>query len=430
MVIISYGMHIGWTPIFPILHSPGTPVAISESDEDWLETIIMIGAFCAIPITIYLVDKIGRKLSILISVILNLISWILIALANSVEYLYVSRFIAGTSGSLATVTVPMYVAEIAEDKIRGFLTGIINIIMQTGLLIIYAIGPFVKMQFSALVPIVLLTFTFFALCQIPESPCFFLLKNKPGLAAKSLLKFRGNRDISNELCAMSAAVRQQKAARGSFLDLITVRSNFKSMIIIMILNLGQNFAGIVVIHMNLHTILETVPDAPIKLEYAAVIYSSILTIGSTVSILLVDKLGRKILLSTSSILTGIALSVVASYFTTMHAGVDVSSIGWLPIAALIVYALVVKVGLTTVPVILTSELFPTNIKAIGMSISDGMSVLFAIFATNIYFVLSKNYGIEVAFFVFSAICIVIGIVCIAVVPETKGKTLEQIQEQL
>lgn len=127
-------MQYGWTsPVIPILNSPETPVAITEKDEIWLENIYMIAGFCGLPLTIACVERLGRKRSIVMACCMNLLAWLLIGTASSVEQLYVARFITGMAGDTAFVAIPMYIAEIADKKIRGFLGAFIYIMMLVGI---------------------------------------------------------------------------------------------------------------------------------------------------------------------------------------------------------------------------------------------------------------------------------------------------------
>lgn len=100
-------MQYGWTaPALKILKSPESPVPIQESDVVWLETLLMFGGLAGLPITIYSVDAIGRKRSILLSSVVSLIGWILIATAYRVEFLFVARFIIGICGDVAFIATP------------------------------------------------------------------------------------------------------------------------------------------------------------------------------------------------------------------------------------------------------------------------------------------------------------------------------------
>lgn len=172
-------MQYGWTaPVIPILQSEDSPVPITEGDVVWLETIYMLGGLAGLPVTIYLVDKIGRKRSILLASASSLIAWILIAVASNVELLYAARFLTGIAGDVAFVSTPMYIAEIADQKIRGFLAGLIYIMMLVGLLIIYAVAPFVKIYVSSSVGAAFLVFQLCTFAFMPESPYYLLVKNK------------------------------------------------------------------------------------------------------------------------------------------------------------------------------------------------------------------------------------------------------------
>lgn len=421
-------MQYGWTaPVIPILQSDDTPVVITHNDEVWLETIYMLGGFAGLPITIYLVDKIGRKRSILLSSACSLVAWILIAVANRVEYLYIARFLTGVAGDVAFVSSPMYIAEIAEQKIRGFLAGLIYIMMLVGTLIVYAVAPFVQIYVSSIVGASFLAFQLCTFTFMPESPYYLLVNNRKAAAAESLRRLRGNVNVENELREISAAVERQNHEKGRPQDLVLIPSNRKALIIMVVLNIAQHFSSISVILMNLHSILEAAGSIYIETKYAAIIFAVVMLVAAVSAVIVVDKLGRKILLTSSSLLTGTSLAVLAIYFAMKHVGYDTSSYSWIPIASVMVYAAVFKYGLGVVPIILLGELFPTSVKAMGMTIADCSYVVFAALSLYIYPLLATNYGIHVPFFIFAASCIFTAIFCALFIPETKGKTLDEIQ---
>lgn len=137
-------MQYGWTaPIIPKLTAKDSPLKLTLDQAEWLETILMLGGCCGIPVNLFLVDRIGRKGSLICSSITTLLSWIAMALAPRVEYLYVARFFAGIAGDTGFVAAPMYIAEIADHKIRGFLSSIIYLMMLTGIVLVYCVAPFV-----------------------------------------------------------------------------------------------------------------------------------------------------------------------------------------------------------------------------------------------------------------------------------------------
>ncbi|CAG9862922.1 unnamed protein product [Phyllotreta striolata] len=425
---VSDGMHYGWTaPVLQVLDRNETHINLQEADHIWLESIYMIGGITGLPVSIFAVDKIGRKGSIYMSAVISLISWILIAIADHTAYLYVARFMVGLSGDVAFVAAPMYIAEIADKKIRGFLAGIIYIMMLLGILLIYAVAPFVPFYVpsvigSVLVIIQLVTFPF-----VPDSPYYLLQIGKDAKARKHLHRLRGGENVDEELADIAAAVKRQKSEKGRPQDLIISKSNRKAVIIMLVLNVAQHFSSISVMLMNLHEILEAADSEYMSAETAAILFAALMLIAATIADFVVDKFGRKGLLTVSSLLTGLSLLVLAVYFTFKNQNYDVSGVSWIPVASVMVYAAVFKFGLGIIPIVMTAELFPAKVKAMGMTIADFIYVLFAWISVEFYQRLSGLYGPEVPFYVFSFSCILTALFAQFYIPETKGKTLEEIQ---
>lgn len=428
MAAISDGMHYGWTaPVIPILLSEDSPVKTTKHQAEWLETMLMLGAFSGLPTTIYFVDKIGRKYSLLLSSLTTLICWTVIGVANRIEYIYAARFFSGMAGDMAFVAAPMYIAEIADQKIRGFLSSIIYLMMLIGIFLIYTVAPFTAFYVpciigGALVLVELIVFPF-----MPESPYYLLYKDRPEDAKKALIRFRQTENIEKEFEDISAAVKRQRSERGNPKDLIMVDSNRKALLIMTVLNGSQHFSSISVILMNLHLILEAAGTVYLSSSLAAIIFSIIMFCAATTASFSIDKFGRKVLLTTSSLLTGCCLLVIAIYFNLKYQGVDVLPVSWIPIVCIMIYAASFKLGLGMVPIVMTAELFPTKMKAIGMTLADAMYVIFAIISIELYQLISDSYGIHVPFYIFSASCFATACFTAFVIPETKGKTLDEIQ---
>ncbi|XP_019870604.1 facilitated trehalose transporter Tret1 isoform X2 [Aethina tumida] len=428
LVAVSDGMNYGWTsPVIPILLGENSHIKTTLHECEWLEHILNIGAFSGLPVTIYLVDKIGRKKSLLLASFSSLLCWIIIALANRMEYFYVARFFCGMSGDMAFVSGPMYIAEIADHKIRGFLSSLIYLMMLFGITTIYSITPYVPFVVPSILAGILLIIELIIFPFMPESPYYLLYIGKREEAKKSLEKFRPNGNVEQELDEIAAAIKRQKSEKGRPQDLILVKSNRKALIILAILNGAQHFSSISVMIMNVHLILEAAGSIYIEKSLAAIIFAVIMLSAATVSSFFMDKYGRKVLLITSSILTGLCLLALSIYFTLKNSGVDVLFVSWIPIVSVMVYACVFKLGLGMVPIVLTAELFPAKMKAMGMTLADAMYVIFSMISIYLYQWLSQSYGIHVPFYLFSASCFFTAMFTVLFIPETKGKTLEEIQ---
>ncbi|CAG9817088.1 unnamed protein product [Phaedon cochleariae] len=402
-------------------------VETTKREAEMLETDMMIGVFCGLPLTIYLVDKIGRKRLLLVAGCIALAGWITVAAANKMVYFHVARFFFGITANMCSVAAPMYVAEIAESNIRGFLSSTFNFMMAIGLLIMYAIAPFTPFYTTSIIGILICTLELVILFSMPESPYYLLYINENKKAKESLEYFRMHREVDKELREMMKAVERQKCERGRIQDLVLVRSNRKAMLVMTILNVGQNMVAISVILMNLHPILESAGSIYMSSSVAAILFAVITLISAYIASLQVDKYGRKALLLISSILSSLSLLSIAIYFHLKNNNFELTSVSWLPTAALMVYAATFKLGLGIVPVVMSSELFSAKVKALGMSFADIMYVIGGIFSIQLYVWLSSWFGLHVPLYVFTVSGFVLALFVVCYIPETKGKTLEEIQ---
>lgn len=424
-------MQYGWTaPVLPILDKPDSPVKITHSDHTWLESIYMCGGITGLPVTIFAVDKIGRKNSIIMSAIISLISWTLIGVADRVEYIYVARFLTGLSGDVAFVAAPMYIAEIADQKVRGFLAGIIYIMMLIGILVIYAVAPFVDFYVPSVIGAIIVVIQLVSFPFMPDSPYYLISKGKEEKARKHLRRLRTCESIDKEFAEIAAAVKRQKTERGRPQDLLISKSNRKAVLIMFVLNAAQHFSSISVMLMNLHVILSAADSIYLSSNVAGILFAALMLIAATIADFIVDKFGRKILLTTSSLLTGLSLLVLAIFFSLKHSGVDVDGISWIPIASVMVYAAVFKFGLGIIPIVMTAELFPAKVKAMGMTIADFFYVVFALLSVELYQRLADAYYYDLPFYIFASSCLLTALFAQFYIPETKGKTLEEIQFML
>ncbi|XP_030766205.1 facilitated trehalose transporter Tret1-like [Sitophilus oryzae] len=263
-----------------------------------------------------------------------------------------------------------------------------------------------------------------------ESPYYLVMKDKNKEAEKSLQLFRQNRDVSSELSRVSEVVKEDQAQSGHFYELFTVPSNRRAAIIVFGLRTFQQFSGTTVITFYAQSIFREA-SGDISASTASMIYFTLQLICAMTSSFLVDKVGRKPLLVISIIGSGVALSLEGTYFfLSNNTTVDVSNLKIIPLVALLGYVVIFNIGMGVIPVLFLGEMFSTNVKALALCLADIWFGILVTAASKFFQVMQDGFGISVPFFTF-AICCALGLVFIFfVVPETKGKTLEDIQEEL
>nr|CAI5861577.1 unnamed protein product [Callosobruchus analis] len=164
---------------------------------------------------------------------------------------------------------------------------------------------------------------------------------------------------------------------------------------------------------------------------STIVYFSVQLMVSIVASFLVDKLGRKPLLIWSIIGSGAVLAMEAVYvYLDDYTDVDMSHLKCVPLVALIGYVTVFNIRMGTIPVLMLGEMFPTSEKAVALGLADiSFGIIVTIISKSFQFT-KDSMGLHVPFFVFTASC-VLGLMFIIIwVPETKGKTLEEIEHEL
>lgn len=426
---ISDGMVYGWaSPAIPLLKSDNSTITIEDSDVVWIESIYWIGGICGVPISIFLVNSIGRKNSLLASSVLSLIHWIIIVFANHVYYLHLARFITGVSSDISFVAAPMFISELCSPEIRGILTSFTHIMVLIGILLVYAVLPFVSILTSSLIGALFLVIQLIVLPFFPETPYYHCLHHNYDEALKSLQVYRRNTSdsmIEEELEQIITAVKKENAETTNFKDLFLVYVNRKSIIITVVLNGAQHFAGLSVLIMNFQSILDDTMSTHDP-KYVAIIMAVVMLVAASLATTIIDRYDRRTLLTISSILTGIALLLLASYFKLRH----LDNLTYLPIIAIVCYIFSFKLGLAIIPYIIVAEIFPTNTKACGIAISDSSYVIFAALSIHFYQYTLHLYGNFLPIFTFAICSFATAVFVLLYVPETRAKSLPEIQNDL
>lgn len=199
----SLGNALGWSS--PTLTPLKRSMGLSDEDISWAASVMTLGAASANILVALLLDRIGRKWTMLLVACPWVMGWFLLAFPNTFTILVVARSITGFCGGVFCVSAPMYTAELSEKDIRGKLGVLFQFMLVSGILMVYVLGIFGSTKLVALpcvaVPILLAMILFF----IPNSPVYHVQKRKEKLARKALKFFRGSQyNMEDELKEIAA----------------------------------------------------------------------------------------------------------------------------------------------------------------------------------------------------------------------------------
>lgn len=221
---------------------------ISESQFDWIASIITLGcAISCLPIG-YLMKKFGRKWTMLTLVIPMVIGWALVIWAQNFIMLLIGRFIIGLAGGAFAIAAPQYSAEIAEKEIRGFVGTFFQLLIITGILFAYVIGAyltvFVASIIGGIIPLV-----FGAIFIImPESPVYLVIEKREEDALKSYKWLRGSSyDPQGEVDELKAELLESEKNQTPMSQIFKRSSTLRALLIGFGLMFFQQMSGINVV---------------------------------------------------------------------------------------------------------------------------------------------------------------------------------------
>ncbi|XP_031839330.2 facilitated trehalose transporter Tret1 [Nomia melanderi] len=438
MASMAAGVMMGWTsPVLPQLMKSvaNTPLdkPITADDNTWIGSLVAIGAVIGCFVAGVLADKIGRKYTLLSSTVLYLIGWALIASAGVVYQLYAARVVLGFGMAFAFTVVPMYCGEIAEISVRGALGSFLQLFITIGLLYSYAIGPYVSYTafwiLCAIVPVVF----FGCFVTMPESPYYLIKVNKKDQAIAALARLRGKSEASVQKEADEIQAELDEAARNevSIVELFKNKVNLKATLYTSLLAAFQQLSGINVVLFYMETIFISAKSS-LPTPIATIIVGVVQVLASGVTPVVVDRLGRKMLLIFSGVGEIVTLIALGIYFYMQDAqNLPVSdTIGMLPVVSLVIFIATYSVGWGPLPWTVMGEMLAANVKSKASSLAVCACWLLAFFITKFSSSLSSAFGNYTLYWVFAAFCVISVTFTIIVLPETKGKSLAQIQSEL
>nr|XP_033328583.1 facilitated trehalose transporter Tret1-2 homolog [Megalopta genalis] len=437
MCTLATGAMMGWTsPVLPRLGKDlkDNPLGrlISQDESSWIGSLLAVGALFGCFVAGYLADRIGRKLSLLCSTVLFLIGWALIAAASAVPMLYAARVVLGFAMSFTFTVVPMYCGEIAEISVRGALGSFLQLFITIGLLYSYVIGPYVSYTvfwiLCAIHPIIF----FAAFVTMPESPFFLLKAGKREQAVAALARLRGKSvaSVQKEADEIQAEVDESVRNKATIADLYRVKANFRATLYTSLLAGFQQLSGINVVLFYMEAIfISAGTDIPTAI--ATIIVGVVQALASAVTPVVVDRLGRKMLLIFSGIGEIVTLGALGTYFFLKEVQKnDVTGIAILPVVALVIFIATYCVGWGPLPWTVMGEMLPANVKSKASSIAVFTCWLLAFFITKFSSDLENAFGRCTLYWMFGVFCVVSVVFTVVVLPETKGKSVQQIQSEL
>ncbi|KAL5793017.1 hypothetical protein ACOSP7_001611 [Xanthoceras sorbifolium] len=383
----------------------------------------MIGAITSGPIA----DFIGRKGAMRVSTGFCVAGWLAIYFAKGALPLYFGRLATGYGMGVFSYVVPVFIAEIAPKNLRGALTTVNQLMICTGVSVAFIIGTVLTWRVLALTGLLPCAILLFGLFFIPESPRWLAKTGKEKEFEAALQKLRGkNADISHEATEIRDYIETlQQLPKAKALDLFQ-RRYLRSVTIGVGLMVFQQFGGINGICFYVSNIFVS---AGFSSSIGTITYAILQVVVTGLNTTVIDRAGRKPLLYVSA--TGLVLGCVLtgiSFYLKVHE-LALKSVPALAVTGILLYIGSFSAGMGAVPWVIMSEIFPINIKGAAGSLATLVN-WFGAWAVSYTFNFLMTWSSYGTFFLYAAVNAMAILFMAMVVPETKGRTLEQIQASI
>lgn len=389
---------------------------LSPLKQGNVASIILAGAIIGSLCAAKLADRIGRKCTLMIAVIIYLITALISVAIHSYFSLLLLRMFTGVAVGMSAMVVPIYLAEIAPPEKRGAFVSNYQFFLTIGTFIAYLTHYFrlnnENWRFMFFIAAIPALFQWIALIFLPESPRWLINQGQKEKAEQIFLKIGGQ---SSE-AVQSSGSEKRKLFSHTFIFLIVLGS---------VLSIFQQLSGINAMIYFAPKIYGEAGFSKENAVLATLLVGAVNMIATLLTILMVDRFGRKklLLVSEAGVVGGLAMLVFS--FLTESNWIDFLATGAVPL-----YVFFYSLGLGPIVWVLISEMFPLAVRAKAIAFFTVIN-----WVTNYLIVLSFPYllsaiGAGITFSLYGLLSIGAFFFFLFYVPETKGKSLEQLEKEL
>ena len=395
---------------------------LSDAQTEVAASSLLLGCVVGAALAAFTSDRFGRKKVLLGAAALFTVSSVGAALPRNMMEFVGARFVGGIAIGMASTLSPLYIAEISPARKRGLLVSLNQLAIVTGILLSYSVNYLLTgagasnwrwMFASATIPSLGFLFT---LLLIPESPRWLVQKGRESEAQGFLSRIVGPRAASAEIQAIKQAIAEET---GGLLD-----PGFRRPLIVAILiALFSQFTGInTIIYYGSLVFLEHVPHQTASTALLAnVMIGAINFVATMIGMSLIDRAGRKPLLM--SAFAGMALSLLG-----VAAAIRFQASGVVVLVFVLMYVACFAIGVGTGTWVMMAEICPTRVRGRAMSVATVCLWCGTLLVTLTFLSLVNIFTAPGAFLLYAVISVAAVLFVWHRVPETKGRTLEEIEK--
>lgn len=406
---------------------------LSDSQVELVTTTVLIGAVVGAITSGRLSDLTGRKRMIIINAVIFLIGALGCAYAGSVLQIVIMRFVIGVAIGITSYVVPMYIAEISPSRQRGALVTLNQLMITIGILVSYMtdyllsndrdLGSWRSMFLIGFIPAVILLV---GMIFLPETPRWLFSKNRWEEGKQVLMRVEDPDLVEQTLTDIRKEIDFEKNNSSSLGEVF--KPWLRAPLIITVgIFFFQQFSGV-------NTIIYYSPIifkmAGIVSNTASILPSIIIggvnVMACLLSVFLLDRVGRRRLffVGISGMIPSLGLLGACFYFKDALG----ASLPVFAVLSIVLYIIFIAISLAPLGWLLISEVFPLKARGVGMSIGSLSHWGFNAIIAFTFLKLVNSIGVDFTFWFYAVVCIIGLFWGYYFIPETKGKSLEEIEQ--
>lgn len=406
-----------------------THFGLDDVQKGWVASCALLGCIVGAAGAGILSDALGRKKVLLLSALLFTISAIGAALPHDVTEFVIARLLGGLGIGMASMLSPLYIAEVAPARIRGRMVSLNQLAVVGGMVVVYFVNAMIANQGDELWNVATgwrwmfasgalpAAFFFALLFLVPESPRWLTEHGREAEALNVLTRVGGEAQANMQMQEIHTVLAEETGSIGQLFQ-PGVRT---ALLIAVVLAVLQQITGINVV---LYYAPEIFKSAGVKTTQAI---GDTVTVGivnmlfTLVAIWVIDKVGRKPLLLIGSVGMGVSLALLGGAFA-----LDMTSGPWVLLFTLS-YVAAFAMAMGPAVWVIMAEIFPTQIRGRAMSIATVCLWTACYVVSQTFPWMLKNLEGPMTFWFYAVMCLLAIMFVAGYVPETKGKTLEEIE---
>ncbi|XP_035457062.2 facilitated trehalose transporter Tret1 [Spodoptera frugiperda] len=424
--------------LLPALSRPDSPIKADLHTASWLGSIVGVAGIPGFFISSFLMDMFGRKVTHALVILPAIVGWVMIYFSQDITVLMTGRFLGGLS-SAATVSLgAVVIGEYTSPKYRGVFLYLKNASVCMGAMFIHIISGFLHWRTIALVACTPLLFAFFVVCTWPESPAWLLSKQQYDKSEKAFYWLRGNNEASRREITDTIKAQRERMAKPKltqsygeqikdFLKKFTQKDFVKPVFITLLATIVLEMSGRHIFPAYLLHIMSEMTGEKSQSFYYTLGSDIIITASALFASILVKMMNRRTLLFSTGFAAFGVLMAVCTYLFLEAKGIIPGGRSWIPMSLLIVYFILANLGCAPIPLALVGEVFPLSHRGAGLALSGvwiSLGLIVGLKSTPHLIDSIKVYGFFAVYGIIMAISLVI---LYFMMPETKDRTLQEIE---